>query len=168
MFKDSKDMLLEACMHAMNQDETKDRIWFMQSKNPKCLEKYIEFLPENTYLLTTLETNRDIGYGEISKAPKPSQRYNDFLGLEWNKKMVTVEPILDFDLDTFVDWIVSISPKAVFIGYNSHPNKVPLPEPEKKKTWQLIHILEECRIQVLKKEMRDKRVRKRAHRDFEE
>jgi len=44
--------------------------------------KYIEFLPENTYLLTTLETNRDIGYGEISKAPKPSQRYNDFLGLE--------------------------------------------------------------------------------------
>jgi len=47
--------------------------------------------------------------------------------------MVTVEPILDFDLDTFVDGIVSISPKAVFIGYNSHPTKCLFQNQRKRK-----------------------------------
>jgi hypothetical protein len=141
-------------------------MWFLQSKNPICFEKYLKFLPENTYLVTTLETNRDNGYEEISKAPKPSKRYKAFLGLKWNKKIVTVEPIMDFDLDAFVDWLASIQPKAVFIGYNSEDKAVSLPEPLKKKTWELIHTLGGIGIQVLKKEMRDKRVKKMAYRDF--
>ena len=103
---------------------------------------------------------------KISKAPKPSKRYKDFLALKWDKKIVTIEPILDFDLETFLEWILSIKPKAVFIGYNSRPRAVELPEPEKKKTWQLIHSLEEKGIQVLKKEMRDRRVTKKAYRDL--
>jgi hypothetical protein len=157
---------MKSILQVMRTDNIEDRIWFLQSKNPKCLEVYIEFLPENAYLLTTLETNRDEGYASISKAPPPSERYRDFLGLKWNRKMVTVEPIMDFDLDTFTGWLLNIKPKAVFIGYNSHPKNVPLPEPEKQKTWKLIHSLEERNIQVLKKEMRDKRVRKKAYRDF--
>jgi hypothetical protein len=157
---------MKKIFEVMKLDGKTDRVWFVQSKNPKCLEKYLNFMPENTYLATTLETNRDEGYGRISKAPKPSQRYKDLLALNWDKKIVTVEPILDFDLDIFNQWIMNIKPKAVFVGYNSHPKKVPLPEPLKKKTWQLIHSLEEGGIQVLKKEMRDRRVRKMAYRDF--
>ena len=53
-----------------------------------------------------------------------------------------------------------------FVGFNSHPKAVPLPEPDKKKAWQLIHTLKDAGIRVLKKEMRDKRVRKKAYRDF--
>lgn len=79
---------------------------------------------------------------------------------------MTVEPILDFDLTVFLQWIRSIKPKAVFVGYNSHPNAVSLPEPEKAKTWKLIHGLESEGIRVLKKEMRDKRVQKQAYRDL--
>lgn len=93
-------------------------------------------------------------------------RHRDFLNLSWDKKIVTVEPILDFDLDVLLDWITSINPKAVFIGYNSHPKIVRLPDPDKKKTWQLIHSLENKGFQVLKKEMRDGRVSKKAYRDF--
>lgn len=157
---------VRSILQAMRSDDREGRVWFLQSKNPRCLGEYVELLPENTYLLTTLETNKDEGYGKISKAPPPTERYKDFLSLKWNRKMATVEPIMDFDLDTFSKWILSIAPKAVFIGYNSHPKKTPLPEPEKKKTWQLIHTLEKNGIRVLKKEMRDKRVSKKAYRDF--
>jgi hypothetical protein len=150
----------------MQKDMKKDRIWFVQSKNPICFSKYLGQLPENTYLLTTLETNRDEGYERISRALKPSVRYRDFLSLKWDRKMVTVEPLLDFDPSIFTKWIESIKPKAVFVGYNSHPEAVSLPEPDKKKAWQLIHDLEKKGIRVLKKEMRDKRVRKKAYRDF--
>ena len=163
-FADPKFM--EKVFRAMRDDKKERRVWFVQSKDPKCLSKYLEMLPENTYLLTTLETNRDEGYDGISRAPKPSVRYNDFLGLKWEKKMVTVEPILDFDLPIFTKWIENIKPKAVFIGYNSRPKAVTLPEPKKKKTWQLIHHLESVGIRVLKKEMKDKRVKKKAYRDF--
>lgn len=63
------------------QDKRKGRVWLIQSKTPSCFQKYLSFLPENTYLLTTLETNRDEGYEKISKAPKPSERYL-FHGIE--------------------------------------------------------------------------------------
>jgi hypothetical protein len=54
----------------------------------------------------------------------------------------------------------------VFIGYNSRPKAVSLPEPDKKKVWALVDNLEDAGIRVLKKEMRDGRVKKRAYRDF--
>ena len=162
----ARESFMMKIFETMRNDDKKGRIWFVQSKNPKCLEQYLEFLPENTYPLTTLETNRDKDYDKISKAPKPSKRYKDFLALKWDKKIVTIEPILDFDLETFLKWILSIKPKAVFVGYNSRPKAVKLPEPDKKKTWQLIHRLEEKGIQVLKKEMRDRRVIKKAYRDL--
>jgi hypothetical protein len=151
---------------AMRADKKKGRIWFIQSKDPKCLQKYLKLLPQNTYIATTLETNRDEGYPKISKAPKPFQRYKDFLDLRWPNKIVTVEPLMDFDLPTFADWIESIKPEAVFVGYNSHPKAVQLPEPDKKKVWKLIRALEDAGITVLKKEMRDGRVRKKAYRDL--
>lgn len=151
---------MEKILGIMNEDR-KDHIWFIQSKNPKCFEQYLKLLPKNTYVLTTLETNRDEGYENISKAVKPSERYKDFLDLQWDKKIITVEPILDFDLDTFAYWILSIKPKAVFIGYNSHPSSVPLPEPNMEKTLDLIVALKNNGARVLLKEMR-----KMAYRDF--
>lgn len=142
------------------------RTWFVQSKNPKCLEQYLGLIPRNTYLVTTLETNRDQGYGEISKAPLPSARFKDFSHLDWEKKIVTVEPVMDFDLEVLRDWIVSISPATVFIGYNSKPDKVSIPEPDKMKLLCLIDELEKRDIHVLTKEMRDCKFVKKAYKDF--
>jgi hypothetical protein len=147
----------------MRKDKREDRIWFLQSKNPSCLKRYLHLIPKNSYLATTLETNRDKGYNKTSKAPTPSRRYEDFLALRWNKKIVTIEPIMDFDLSPFVQWIRNINPRAVFVGYNSHPKSVPLPEPSVDKTLDLICNFKRSGIQVLLKEMR-----KMAYRDFEE
>jgi len=58
--------------------------------------------------------------------------------------------------------LARVRPKALFIGYNSKTKAVALPEPEKRGTWALIHRLEAAGIRVLKKEMRDGRVRKMA------
>ncbi len=146
---------------ALRQDKRKDRTWLVQSKAPSCFQKYLSFLPENTYLLTTLETNRDEGYDEVSKAPLPSKRYKEFLGLKWEKKIITVEPIMDFDLAPFAKWIKNIKPRVVFIGYNSHQKSAPIPEPTWEKTLGLMCSLRNVGIQVL-----PKLIPKVAYKDF--
>jgi hypothetical protein len=145
----------------MKQDTRRGRIWFLQSKDPKCFQQYLKDIPANTILLTTLETNRD-DYFRISGAPPASIRYQAFKDLDYPKKIVTVEPIMDFDLDVFVDWIVNLKPLAVFIGYNSHPKQVRLIEPHMEKTLDLIVALKNKGVRVLTKELR-----KMAYRDFE-
>ena len=148
-------------IEVMRTDKKQDRIWFIQSKNPKCLQEFLRYMPKNTILLTTLETNRDSNYDKISKAPPPSIRSYDFANLDWSQKIITIEPILDFDLDDFVKCILSIKPLAVFIGYNSHPQEVALDEPNMEKTLDLIVALKNNGIRVLTKELR-----KMAYRDY--
>jgi hypothetical protein len=133
---------------AMRNDK-KERMWFVQSKNPACLKRYLSQLPENTYLATTFETNRDELCKQISKAPSVSNRYKDFLNLNWDKKIVNVEPIMDFDLAPFAEMIININPSAVFIGFNSKPKAVPLPEPTKEKALQLVQELENKGFQTM-------------------
>ena len=135
---------------AMRNDK-RERMWFVQSKNPACLNQYLKQLPENTYLATTFETNRDDLTKKISKAPPVSKRYKDFLELDWSKKIVNVEPVMDFDLAPFSEMILSVKPCAVFIGYNSKPKAVPLPEPSKEKTLQLVSTLEKDGLKVFKR-----------------
>ena len=130
------------------------KVFYWQSKNPSCFKQYLPYFPENTILLTTLETNRDEGYNRISKAPMPSARYNAFLELKWTRKIVTIEPILDFDPAIFWDWMVQLNPEAIWIGYNSKPRAVNLPEPPREKTLRFIETLEAHGIEVRRKTMR--------------
>lgn len=109
----------------------KDKIFYFQSKRPEYFESF-EF-PEKVTLVTTLETNRDENYENISKAPKPSNRYEQFLDLNYQNKVVTIEPIMDFDVDEFTKWIININPNYVWIGFNSRPKQIQLPEPSKLK-----------------------------------
>ena len=53
--------------------------------------------------------------------------------------MVTIEPVISFDLDTMVTWIKNINPVMVWIGYDSKNNKLPEPKPQQVKElyWQL-------------------------------
>jgi hypothetical protein len=148
-------------LEVMNQDRMHNRLWFIQSKFPEYFQQFLDYLPKNTILLTTLETNRDANYDSVSKAPPPSVRYKQFLNLNYPNKIVTIEPLMDFDLDVFSDWILSIKPLAVFIGYNSHPNQIHLEEPQMEKCLDLIVALKNKGIRVLTKELR-----KMAYRDF--
>ncbi len=114
-----------------------DKTFLIQSKDPQTFNRVI--FPKNVILGTTLETNRDALCEGISKAPKPSQRYNDFLKVSHPLKMVTIEPVMDFDLDVMIGWVENINPCMVWLGYDSGKNKLPEPELEKVESlhWQL-------------------------------
>jgi hypothetical protein len=75
---------------------------------------------------------------QMGKAPSPYFRYIGMQGLQ--NTMVTIEPIMDFDIDEFISMIYSIKPKQVNIGADSGNNH--LPEPTAEKVLQLIAALE--------------------------
>lgn len=153
----------------------KDRTFLIQSKNPAYFLRFNAFkipVPDNVILGTTIETNRywpmtsfqtgepiynkGIAYSEISKAPRPFLRYEAMLKLNC-RKAVTIEPILDFDLDVLAKWIQDISPEFVYIGYANdryEGKKLKLPEPPLAKTQELIARLRESGIEVRCKSLR--------------
>jgi len=101
-------------------------------------------IPENAILATTIETNRDGLYKDlrISKAPVPSERYHMLRDLPFKgRKILVMEPIMDFDLDEIIKWITRVQPWRVYVGYNSHPKECPLPEPSLDKTLELVRRL---------------------------
>lgn len=116
-----------------------DNKYLYQSKNPERFFDLIDYFPKNTVLGTTIETNRSY---ELSDAPNPFKRVvamveiTDFTRFE---RMVSIEPIMDFDLDNLVDMIWKISPSFVSIGADSKRHN--LPEPNGKKIEKLIEEL---------------------------
>jgi len=133
----------------------KKKTFYLQSKQPKCFNPFIDMLPENVILLTTLETNRDKDYEKISKAPKPSQRFEQFLNINYPRKVVTIEPLLDFDLEIFLDMILQIDPEYVWIGLNTRPKQVQLPEPSKEKFDALYEKLQNNNIEIRHQTIRE-------------
>ena len=115
--------------------------YLFQSKNPKrfldFISNYEDFIPHNVIWGTTIETNRDLQ--NISKAPSPYQRYSMMTWIE-GKTMVSIEPIMDFDLDIMLEWIYAIQPEFVSIGADSKGHN--LPEPP---AWKIEKLIEELR-----------------------
>ena len=130
------------------------KTYYFQSKQPVYFEPLLMEFPENVILLTTLETNRDDGYDVVSKAPLPSERYKQFKALVYPRKVVTIEPVLDFDLELFDTWIKNIAPEYVWFGFNSKPKSVSLPEPTTLKAQELVDSLTAAGIEVRGKTMR--------------
>jgi len=132
--------------------------YYFQSKNPACLEQYIGEYPRNSILVTTLETNRDEGYGTVSKAPVPSVRFRDFYELDFPRKVVTIEPVMEFDLEEFLYWMILLrnqrSLEYVWFGYNSNPDKVQLPEPSEEKSQEFVDLLKAAGVEVRGKSLR--------------
>jgi hypothetical protein len=103
--------------------------------------RYYEFFPlfqPNFVAGFTLETNRVYG-PEISRASSVEERYIAMRDLEYPRKFVSIEPIMDFDPDVFVGWLAEIAPIRVSVGYDNH-NKG-LVEPPLEKTVDLIDVL---------------------------
>ena len=112
--------------------------FFLETKNPRRYFDFLERLPHNVILSTTIETNRDY---RLSKAPPPRERYEAMKELLWHEKHVSVEPVADFDLDVFVSWIHDIGPQRVSVGYDNY--NAGFREPSLSKTLKLIDKLEE-------------------------
>jgi protein gp37 len=114
--------------------------YLFQTKNPAGFDWFlhpVDFFPPRRILGTTIETNRYLGGG----APSPQARFLAMRELFGARRMVSIEPVMDFDLEIFAAWLREISPEFVSIGADSGGND--LPEPGKEKLEALIAALRE-------------------------
>lgn len=116
-------------------------LFLFMTKNPKRYNEFLTLFPENVVLGATIESNREYN---VSKTPKAAERYQALRDLPFSKKMVSIEPIMDFDLEMFVQWISDIKPILIHVGYDNYSNN--LVEPPLSKTKQLIDILRKFTI----------------------
>lgn len=144
---------LERILERIRKEKGKN--FLIQSKNPETFQRVVASIPSNVILGTTIETNRDCLVSMIAKAPPPSKRFHDLLEIDHPTKMVTIEPVMDFDLDVMVDWIVAIKPVMVWLGYDSRKSN--LPEPPLEKVKQLYWELGKRGITVMLKTVREAR-----------
>lgn len=107
-------------------------VWKNVKSAPK-IRKGKSWVPQNLLLGITLETNISRDYNKISKAPRPGTRCRDFIqfietvGRKDVRTMVTIEPVLKFDLDKLVNMVKKIDPVLIWLGYESKGGKLPEP-----------------------------------------
>ena len=115
--------------------------YLFQSKNPLYIWQMREYLPPNCVIGTTIETNRR--FDCMGNTPDVQERAriiglfsSDAIDHIKRETMVTLEPILKFDLKELVELIRTANPTWVNIGCDSkHHN---LPEPTKEEIRELI------------------------------
>ena len=136
----------------------KKKTYFFQTKNPAWFKKYLPWFrkhQEKVVLLTTLETNLDITKS-ISKAPIPFIRFQHFMDLDYPRKVVTIEPVLDFDINEFSFWISLLhkegSLEYVWFGFDS--KNCGLNEPTEEKAQAFVNYLKLIGIEVRGKSVR--------------
>lgn len=139
------ELVLEHCrLHPHN-------TYLFQSKNPQRIIDWTCDFPPKTLIGTTIETNRTYS-DEVYKAPYRRDRYIAMTKYD-SYKMVSIEPIMDFDLDVIVEWMREIKPQFVSIGANTN-YKVQLPEPPSEKVKILIEALQQFTEVKLKSNLR--------------
>lgn len=120
--------------------------YLFQTKNPSRFLDYIDscIISDKSVLCTTIETNRD--YPDVKR--KSPDVFNRSLAMneisQVIKTYVTIEPIMDFDLDIMIQLISDCNPVQVNIGADSGKNN--LPEPGKEKILQLIEELKKFAV----------------------
>lgn len=120
-----------------------DNQYLLQTKNPAAFARFK--FDERFILGTTIESNRwYISYG---RSPSPRDRACA-LALVSQKKFVTIEPVLDFDVERLAEIIMIAEPDWVNIGADTGNNGMPEPSPSKIRA--LIAALSGTRIEIKK------------------
>jgi len=114
--------------------------YLFQSKNPHDFTSSGVWRLDKYVLCTTIETNR-FYKGIMGNSPTPKNRAKEMKSIPIKEKYVTIEPIMDFDLQEMVELIKWCNPLQVNIGADSGHNN--LPEPTKEKILNLIDKLKE-------------------------
>jgi DNA repair photolyase len=130
--------------------------YLFQTKDPASFVPLLDFLPPKSDLGTTIETNKK--YPCMGNTPSPDFRSYSMQNLGYAKKtdrfktFVTIEPILEFDLDRFTGLLKDCNADYINIGADSGNNHLPEPEPEKIR--ELIKELEKFTKVHLKKNLK--------------
>ena len=123
--------------------------YIFQSKNPERFKKFYGRFPHPDLFGITIESNRDKLVSKYSEAPPTFERYmcaSDMTREDGADVFISIEPLMDFDVKEFFDWIREIEPNFVSIGADSKGHK--LPEPSKEKIEQLIDKITESGIEI--------------------
>lgn len=126
-----------------------DNTYLFQTKATEQFQnEEIEF-PDKTILCTTIESNR--WYVKcMGNTITPNHRHTVFANTIGKfKKMVTIEPVMNFDLNILLEWMIEINPIQINIGADSGGNH--LPEPSKEKLIEFIQELKTAGLQVYEK-----------------
>ena len=141
--KNIPDQWIRKTLKHMEQFDSK---YLLQTKNPDRVLDFIDcsVITNKCTICTTIES--DSFYPEImNNSPQPMQRSIAMQQLsEVINTYVTIEPIMDFNLEHMVKMVQRCRPKQVNIGSDSGNNH--LPEPSKEKILELISGLEEFTV----------------------
>ena len=114
-----------------------DNLYIFQTKNPARVAEFSSYFPNKRVLCVTIETNRFVPE-VMMKSPTPWERVDAIEALiEDFAIYITVEPIMAFDVETFLHMLMLCEPDQVNIGANTYA-KVKLPEPSKEEIEALI------------------------------
>ncbi len=139
----SLTVIVDLCRRIAEQPEVN---FLFCTKNPLCYHYWRVAWPMNLHLSATIETNRDY---HLSTALAPIYRYGAMRTLAHPKKLISIEPICDFDLGEMLTWMKDISPSIIEIGADNYHNH--LPEPKWYKVQSLLNGLRNiCPIVVEK------------------
>ncbi len=128
-----KEWIIKVLNHCNKYPEN---TYLFQSKNPmRFIKLRDKLISMNCILGTTIETNRQEELNKLGSAPSIHER-SDAMTIKGFRKMVTIEPVIDFDVIPLVSEIRRIAPEFVNIGGDSGGNK--LPEPSEYKLENLI------------------------------
>lgn len=112
--------------------------YLFQSKNPERFPFYPDI--EKLVYGTTIETNRRYScMGKKTVLPEQRSYRMHLLARAGRDTMVTIEPILDFDLNDLVELIRNAEPEWVNVGADSQGHN--LPEPNAWKVGTLVEQL---------------------------
>jgi len=124
-----------------------DTTFLFQTKNPARFQEFQNDFPPKFILGTTLETNKSELADPLTKAPGINKRFVAMLNLPgYVRKMISVEPVIDFDVAEFTQMIDYIKPEFVSIGADS--KNCGLQEPSKEKIKKFIENLEYFQMEV--------------------
>ena len=123
-----------------------DSKYLLQTKNPTRVLDFIDacVITDKCVICTTIESNRDLleikrNSPDVFKRAMAMNELSQIIDT-----YVTIEPIMDFDMDIMVKLIKECEPLQVNIGADSGRNN--LPEPSKEKVLQLVSELQKFTI----------------------
>ena len=113
-----------------------DNKYLFQTKNPKKLLNYLDEIPKNSVIGTTIESDMD--YDDImGNSPFVKLRAIHMYDISYSfETQITIEPILKFNLSEIVKMIKLTNASVCYIGADSGKNN--LPEPSKEEILELI------------------------------
>ena len=116
-----------------------ENTYVFQTKNPARFYDFLFMIPKSSILGSTIETNRDMS--DVSKAPPARERCEAMKSVRCRgfRTFLTVEPILEFDIDEFSRWIGEMKPEFLNIGADSKGHD--LVEPTYSKIVEFTDIL---------------------------